>query len=158
MGIDIERGEISKLKKKGYNVVYADAQDFDLKENFDVIVAGEIIEHLSNPSGLLKCVKKHLKNNGLFIVSFPNILSFHRFRKAILYQDITENSDHVLNFTEYTMTNLLQRHDFKIIKRKYTNQGIRGREDDIFVNFFKSIRNKILGSRNITLVTEVKPP
>lgn len=154
VGIDIEKEEINKLNKRGYNIQYADAQDFNLEEKFDVIVAGEIIEHVSNPSGLLESVTAHLAEEGKFIVSFPNVLSFHRIRKALLYKDITENPQHVLNFTEYTMKNLLNRHNFKIVKIKHTNQGIRGCEQDLFVNFFRKIRNNILGSRNITIVTK----
>ena len=39
---------------------------------FEGIVAGEIIEHLENPMGFLRCCRKTLARNGVLILSTPN--------------------------------------------------------------------------------------
>ena len=70
--MDYEADEIEKLKAAGYNVVSADATHFDLQQKFDAIVAGELIEHLSNPGLFLDCSSRHLQNNGLLILTTPN--------------------------------------------------------------------------------------
>ena len=47
VGIDILKKEIQELRRMGYDVRYGNAEDFELNEKFDTIVAGELIEHLS---------------------------------------------------------------------------------------------------------------
>jgi ubiquinone/menaquinone biosynthesis C-methylase UbiE len=47
------------------------SQEFGL-ENFDIVVALEIIEHLENPWNFLGEIKKILKPNGVLILSTPN--------------------------------------------------------------------------------------
>lgn len=61
--------ELSSYK----NVVYADAQNFRLKELYDLIFAGEIIEHVYNPDGLIASCLLALKPRGYFIITSPNL-------------------------------------------------------------------------------------
>ena len=42
VGLDYEQEQVDHLKKEGYNAVCADATNFKLDEQFDLIVAGEI--------------------------------------------------------------------------------------------------------------------
>ena len=46
--MDILSSEENVLKK-GYNIIKGNAEIFDFEEEFDIIIAGELIEHLSNP-------------------------------------------------------------------------------------------------------------
>lgn len=53
--------------------ILADAQFLPFKEgSFDTIVAGEVIEHLTDPSFLLKEARRVLKSDGKLIVTTPN--------------------------------------------------------------------------------------
>ena len=50
LGVDILAPEVEELRRRGFNVVAADAtSDRDLGERFDV-VSGDVIEHVSRPS------------------------------------------------------------------------------------------------------------
>jgi 2-polyprenyl-3-methyl-5-hydroxy-6-metoxy-1,4-benzoquinol methylase len=60
VGLDCEKEQVEQLRKEGYNVVCADATDFNLGQQFDLVFAGEIIEHLTCPGKLLACAKRHL--------------------------------------------------------------------------------------------------
>jgi len=40
-------------------------------DSFDVVIAGELIEHLLNPAMFVRGVQRVLKPNGLFIISMP---------------------------------------------------------------------------------------
>lgn len=80
-------------KKFRNRVVKADAQSIPFKENsFDTLIAGELIEHLSNPEDFLKESKRVLKPNGKIIISTPNKKSwvnrifksyFHRWHVSL---------------------------------------------------------------------------
>lgn len=72
VGIDVNAKTVSELQTAGYDVVLADAQDFDLHRQFDVVFAGEIIEHLDNVHGFLSSVRRHLAPDGRFVLTTPN--------------------------------------------------------------------------------------
>lgn len=56
VGIDILEEEIEKMRKEGYDVHVGDAENIQFDELFDVVVAGEVIEHLNNPGKILTCI------------------------------------------------------------------------------------------------------
>ena len=47
--------------------------DRNLTERFDVITSVEVIEHLENPAGFLRSVRRLLKENGVAILTTPNV-------------------------------------------------------------------------------------
>ena len=49
MGVDIDEQGVAILREQGFKVAAADVMTMDLGQRFDVIIAGEIIEHLENP-------------------------------------------------------------------------------------------------------------
>lgn len=49
------------IRKCGPEVIIADAQNFNLNKKFDLIVVGEVIEHMSNFQGFFNSCKKHMK-------------------------------------------------------------------------------------------------
>src|SRR3990167_2670452 len=75
LGVDNDREAIDYAKKhygKNAKYVLGNAEKLKFKSQFDIICAFEIVEHLSNPSTLLKLIKTLLKKRGVFILSTPN--------------------------------------------------------------------------------------
>ncbi len=72
VGIDMNAKIVGELEAAGYNVRLADAQDFDLGRQFDVVFAGELIEHLDNVHGFLSSVRRHLAPGGRLVLTTPN--------------------------------------------------------------------------------------
>lgn len=83
LGIDIMEKEIEQMKEDGFNVRKGNAETFSMDEKFDVIAAGELIEHLGRPAAFLERCEKHLKPQGKIILTTPNPDGFAYFRKAI---------------------------------------------------------------------------
>jgi 2-polyprenyl-3-methyl-5-hydroxy-6-metoxy-1,4-benzoquinol methylase len=112
--VDIARDELKKLKKKGYNVKYADAESMELGRQFDVVFAGELLEHLSNPGMFLAKANSHLKENGLLVLTTPNAFSLQVFLRNILGMKLYINEEHVCFYELNTLRHLLDRYGFKI--------------------------------------------
>ncbi len=72
MGVDIDADGIEILRQGGYNVVAGDAATMDLGVQFDTIVAGEVIEHVSNVGQFLANLGRHLTEDGVLIITTPN--------------------------------------------------------------------------------------
>jgi 2-polyprenyl-3-methyl-5-hydroxy-6-metoxy-1,4-benzoquinol methylase len=123
-GIDIMKNDIQVLKKQGYDVYCKNAEKFNFRNlKFDVIFAGELIEHLSNPGLFLDCCRKHLKKKGRLILTTPNTFSIYRFL-CILKEytnDPSVNNQHTAWFSPKVLKELLFRYDFSVEKMLFVN-------------------------------------
>ncbi|MCM8776273.1 MAG: class I SAM-dependent methyltransferase [Candidatus Omnitrophica bacterium] len=125
LGVDYQAKEVTRLKEKGYDVVCADVESLNLNRLFDVVIAGNIIEHLSNPGLFLEGVKRHLRPNGIFILTTDNGYGL-RSLKAVLFRDrIRPNQEHTLAFEEEVLRQLLIRHGFQVSDFYYYNGPYR---------------------------------
>ena len=96
IGVDILEKEAEYLNQKGFNIKVVDAtSDTYLGEKFDVIHAGDVIEHIDNLSGLLKFCKRHLKDEGILLVKTPNPHCFDYFFKMFINKTDRSNLEHV---------------------------------------------------------------
>lgn len=135
VGIDIDQEKVNVMNKKGYEVYCQNAENFNFDQKFDVIVAGELIEHLENPGIFLDSVKEHLFKGGRLIITTPNLQSAHKIKQNIVKSNSNEN--HILGFTKYLLRNLLRKKGFNIIKIRNIEHDeeamtLRGK----FSNFF----------------------
>ena len=121
LGVDYAAEEVSRLKNLGYEVIQGNVETLNLGRKFDVIVAGNIIEHLSNPGLFLETVRKHLKEDGVFILTTDNCYGL-RSLKAVTFSDgIRPNQEHSMTFEEEVLKQLLRRHHFEIADFYYYN-------------------------------------
>ena len=92
IGIDIIEQEIIEMQKNGYNVLLEDCQEMELNRKFDVILGGDIIEHLIAPGDFLDRSAIHLNQNGRLLLTTPNPDGFVFWRKAL--QNKSNNPTH----------------------------------------------------------------
>ncbi len=89
---------------------------------FDIIIAGEIIEHLKNEKLFLNEVTRCLKKKGYLILSTPNVMSLQKrilFILGILSWDL--NCEQHIRFNSFkSISEKLENRGFKI-ERKITN-------------------------------------
>lgn len=65
--------ELTQKKLTRTEIIQGNAEDFSFEEKFDMIVSLQVIEHLYHPKSMLDCVRKSLKENGIFILTTPNL-------------------------------------------------------------------------------------
>jgi SAM-dependent methyltransferase len=91
-------------------VIIGDAQDFDFNEAFDVIVAGEVIEHIADLRGFLACSARNLRIGARLIITTPNAYSLISLKSAIFGRQVPNDPRHVLLFDPTTIINLFKNH------------------------------------------------
>lgn len=120
-GVDYAEPEVQRLRSKGYDVVCGNVESLDLKQKFDVVTAGNIIEHLSNPGLFLETVKRHLKPEGVFTVTTDNCYGLRSLKAVTFHDGVRPNREHTMTFEEEVLKQLLERHGFKIADFYYYN-------------------------------------
>lgn len=116
IGIDYSQDAIEYYRKNNIfdNVVYGNVEKLEetgLDGPFDVIVAGDIIEHLSNPGLMLDGLKRFFHKDTVLVVTTPNafgLLNFLRFARG----SFAEGKEHVMTFNPVNLEQLLTRHGY----------------------------------------------
>lgn len=117
--MDLDADAIDELRDLGTfsNIIWGNVEQLDSialdESGYEVIVAGDIIEHVSNPGLMLDGIRSRLKEDGILIVSTPNafgIAAWLRFLRG----RFREGEQHVMCFNAIALRQLLERHGFKV--------------------------------------------
>ena len=115
-GIDIDQKGVTRMKNQGYQVFCKDVQEpFNLETKFDTIICEEGIEHLDNLKTFLSNVRNHLKEDGIFLLTTPNIIGIHIFLGTILHGQPRKSPFHTHYHIKDSISYLLQRNGFEIL-------------------------------------------
>jgi SAM-dependent methyltransferase len=74
VGVDVDRFALDEAARLGIETQWANAEEglrFD-DESFDVVVAGELLEHVRDPAGLVADARRVLRPGGTLVGSVPN--------------------------------------------------------------------------------------
>ncbi len=82
-GVDVLPEGVAELRERGYDVLLHDVTESPLEDRFEVIVAGEIVEHLGSPQALFDAAAEMLDSGGVFVVTTPNPYMLHRAWKYL---------------------------------------------------------------------------
>lgn len=105
------------LKNSDFNVNLNN--NFSLNKKFDIIIAGEIIEHLDNPQKFIKNCAKHLKKGGRLILTTPNATGLQYLRNPSWC--VTGKFGHINAFTIPMLEYMFLDSKLKVIDKKYLN-------------------------------------
>jgi len=111
-GFEIDKRAVNIAKNKGYNV-YTSLKDINHIENkFDCILMLQVIEHLKKHQiyEFFDFTKKHLKKDGIIIVSSVNTREFFSLR------DFWDNIDHKYPISLKAINQLCQIYNYKQLK------------------------------------------
>jgi predicted TPR repeat methyltransferase len=116
-GIDLDHGGLQRLRAAGFDHLYeADIQEMEalrLDRSFDVVVAGEIVEHLANPGLFLRQIPRFMARDGKLIVTVPNAQSIRLVANAFRFREVV-HPDHNAYYSPQTLDHLLESHGFRV--------------------------------------------
>jgi SAM-dependent methyltransferase len=147
-GFDFDRAGLDIIKKAGAgNVFEADLErlsDVPIDETFDVIIGGEIIEHLSNPGLFLNGIKRFMRPDTRLVITTINAYCAMRF---LIYGlrgrgGVNEpvHPDHISYYSYKTLKLMLERHGLVLNEFHFYDIGVEHRPfNRWFYNLFNDI-------------------
>ena len=76
-GLELDAALASMARPLCRRMVVGNIEDLDLDaevpEEFDVVLCGDVLEHLTNPEAVLQKLKRRLASTGYLVVSLPNV-------------------------------------------------------------------------------------
>lgn len=114
-GIDLLEEDAALLNAEGCNIIVTDAELFRIDQKFDVINAGDLIEHLTNIGCFLQSISMHLKEDGIVVITTPNPFNIEQFIKILLCNTVAVNEQHTVWIDPRVMWEIARRHNFNIV-------------------------------------------
>lgn len=124
---DISKEALKTCKKKKLKTLNFDFNDiFPIKDkSFDLIIAGEVIEHILDVELFLKETNRILKEDGYVVISTPNLATFKdriRFLFGKMPRQINPHHEylklHIRQFTYSSLKESLNISGFNLLKFK----------------------------------------
>jgi len=120
VGVDYLPEEITKINSRGYDVIFGDVTNpLDITEKFDVIVAGDLLEHLTNFEGFFSNCKTLLKPEGILIITTPNPFFCGQFHYVAFNKNFIVNPEHTCWIDPQCLSQLAKKHGFRITEAAY---------------------------------------
>jgi 2-polyprenyl-3-methyl-5-hydroxy-6-metoxy-1,4-benzoquinol methylase len=123
VGVDVSGEAVALLREQGglSDILVGDVEALDrlgLQRVFDVVIAGELLEHLRNPGLCLEGVRRVLVPAGRLVVSVPNAFAVKAFLRVLGGVELVHR-DHVAYFSTATMARLLEANGFETVWSGY---------------------------------------
>lgn len=125
-GLDSDAPGVAALCREGYDIRLGDACAFDLGCAFEVIVAGDLIEHLDNHAGFLESCRRHMTPRSQLLVATPNPWYWRHVVKAVLGPEVKNHPEHTCWLCPRTFRQLAHRYGFAVEQVVF---GSRYRQD-----------------------------
>jgi 2-polyprenyl-3-methyl-5-hydroxy-6-metoxy-1,4-benzoquinol methylase len=103
IGVELDSQAAAQAKRFCEDVLIEDLNDFNWtarlsKGEFDVILMGDVLEHLANPNAVLTQMRPLLGDDGRVVISLPNVVHWHT-RLKILFGRFHYESFGILDHT-----------------------------------------------------------
>jgi SAM-dependent methyltransferase len=113
VGVDVDRTALERAHERiGIETVWADVEDalpFP-DRSFDVVVAGELLEHLSHPESAVREIARVLRPTGRLVGSVPNAFRLKSRLRFLVGRHPETDATHLQLFTTGALRSLLERH------------------------------------------------
>ena len=109
VGVDADREALAEAEKLGIETRWADLDEplpFE-DASFDVVVAGELLEHLRDPGRLVREVLRVLRPGGTFVASVPNAYRLKNRLRFMLGRKPEDDPTHLQMFSAADVQHLL---------------------------------------------------
>ena len=149
VGIDLDQPGVDDAQRRGYEAYAVDCRDVDAVraldlEPFDLVVAGEVIEHLDDPGAFLDGLHALVAPDGLLVVTTPNASGLVN-AAALLGNYEVNHPDHVVLYSCTTLDTMLRRHGWAPLEHAVFLQEVKSRGTDARSRMLTTGARAVLG-------------
>lgn len=108
IGVDVLDEELARLEAEGYKVQHLDITREVLDDTFDLVIAGEVLEHVGAPLAVFEHAGAMLDRDGRFVLTTPNPFALHRVWRGCR-GDARDSVDHVAYYAPSNIVELAER-------------------------------------------------
>ena len=108
IGADINKAAMVNLNAQGYSIFFPEELE-GKDEKFDIIVMGDVIEHVKDPGSFLEYYAQFLKEDGQMIICTPNVFGIRYVFQVLFFGKPGTNDEHTVGFDPYVMLELFDR-------------------------------------------------
>ncbi|MFV1965102.1 MAG: class I SAM-dependent methyltransferase [Pirellulaceae bacterium] len=128
LGVDILADRIADINRLGtYRFVDANVENLPFDREFDVIVAGELIEHVYNAGLFIDSAWRALRDDGILIITTPNYHAFSTVWSSVIRGKEICHEEHTCYYSKQTLEYLIHRHGFTPIRFHIVKRRARTR-------------------------------
>lgn len=114
VGVDAESAGVAEATAEGFEAYQVDCTDSGAVAALgiapaDIVLAGEVIEHVGAPGPFLEALHHLCRPDGTLIVTTPNAYGLINVAASVFRRVEVNHPDHVMMFTWRTLTELLRR-------------------------------------------------
>jgi 2-polyprenyl-3-methyl-5-hydroxy-6-metoxy-1,4-benzoquinol methylase len=123
VGVDADSSGVERARGLGFDVQAADVEDPEAVAALglapaEVVLAGELVEHLDHPGRFLEAVKSLVAPGGALVLTTPNAHALTNTLGALAGRELV-NPDHVSWLSWRTLTTLLERQGWRLDELAY---------------------------------------
>jgi SAM-dependent methyltransferase len=151
LGVELDPDLAARARARGFDVVEGDAEALCLDRTFDVVFAGELVEHLSNPGRFLDAARRHLAPGGRLVLTTPNAFAVSNFVYRVGGRPRV-NRGHVCWYDETTLGQLLDRHGYEVVEVAYLPHRTPGRVRSVLARLVRATLPRHLAENTLLVV------
>jgi SAM-dependent methyltransferase len=126
LGVDYLASEVEMLRRRGFKVMTGDVTRPLLTDReFDVIVVGNLIEHLSNFEGLMENLRRLLAPSGVVLICTANPFFQEQYFYSALTNDLIVNPEHTCWIDPITLDQLSRRFGMETVEVRWIKEKWR---------------------------------
>jgi len=119
VGIDVDEAGVASAVGQGYEAYAVDCRDAEAVaalglQPAEIVLAGEVIEHLDDVGSFLDGLHALVAPDGWLVLTTPNATGLLNSAAALAGYELN-HPDHVVVFTWRTLSNLLGRHGWQVV-------------------------------------------
>jgi SAM-dependent methyltransferase len=146
-GIELSESERDKaVSLHNVRLIAGDSESMRIDTKYDCVIMRHVLEHVENPLETLRYINANvLHAGGLIVILVPNLNSWERkiFGHYWHGYDIPR---HRFHFTEYGLSQMLIKADYKIVQKRYESNGL---------DFIRSLQNINYEARNYKFISKI---